>query len=246
MNPSDPGLARLALFSLILFGAAMAAGLLPLFQRRSRRFEAFTLSFGAGIMLGTCFLHILPEAAGLAGVGVGLAVLAGYLALLVFAKFMMVHPCEEMECRFHHLGWSAYLGIALHSLVDGLAVGASLSSLTLSTVVFLAILVHKVPESFSLGCLLRLGNRTRLRLVVMMAFFALATPLGAVVTHLVIKEMPPTALGAALGFSAGTFLFVSTGDLLPQLKLHDQKERMQLVYLLSGVGLALLGRFIEL
>ena len=241
----DPGLPRLALFCLILFAASAAAGLLPVFQRHSRRFEAFTLSFGAGIMLGTCFLHMIPESAALVGMGVGVAVLTGYLTMLVFAKFIMVHPCEEMDCHFHHLGFSAYVGIALHSLIDGLAVGASLSSLRLSTIVFLAILVHKVPESYSLGSLLRLGNRTRGRLAAMIALFAFMTPLGAVLTHFLIANMPDKALGAAIGFSAGTFLFVATSDLMPQLKLHDRKERMQLVYLLGGAGLAFLGRLFE-
>lgn len=241
----DAGLPRLALFSLVLFAAAASAGLLPVFQNHSKRFEAFTLSFGAGIMLGTCFLHMIPESAELVGMGVGLAVLAGYLTMLVFAKFIMVHPCEEMDCHFHHLGLSAYIGIALHSLVDGLAVGASLSSLRLSSIVFLAILVHKVPESYSLGCLLRLGTRTPGRLTAMILLFAFMTPLGAILTHLLIKDMPGPALGAAIGFSAGTFLFVATSDLMPQLKLHDRKERMQLVYLLGGAALAFLGRLIE-
>lgn len=236
---------RLLLFSLLLFGAAAAGGLLPLFQKSNRRFEAFTLSFGAGIMIGTGFLHLIPEAVGQVGVRAGLAILVGYLALLVFEKFVMIHPCEEMDCHFHHLGLSAYLGISLHSLVDGLAVGASLGSLALSSVVFLSILVHKVPYSYSLGSLLRLGNRSQRRLVMMIALFALMTPLGAFLTHVLIRELPESMLGYALGFSAGNFLFVATSDLLPQLKLHDRRERRQLLYLLAGAGLAGLGRLLE-
>lgn len=241
-HASDPG--RLLLFSLLLFGAAAAGGLMPLIQRPGRRFEAFTLSFGAGIMIGTGFVHLIPEAVELVGISAGLAVLTGYLTLLVFEKFVMIHPCEEMDCHFHHLGLSAYLGISLHSLVDGLAVGSSLGSLALSTVVFLSILVHKVPYSYALGSLLCLGNRSRTRLVTMILAFALMTPLGAILTHLLIHELPEGALGYAMAFSAGNFLFVATSDLLPQIRLHDRRERRQLVYLLAGAGLAVLGRFL--
>lgn len=237
----SPDTQRLLLFSLLLFGAAAVGGLMPLLQKPGRRFEAFTLSFGAGIMIGTGFLHLIPEAAELVGGRAGVAVLIGYLALLIFEKFVMIHPCEEMDCHFHHLGLSAYLGISLHSLVDGLAVGASLGSLALSTVVFLSILVHKVPYSYSLGSLLCLGNRSRPRLLTMILIFALMTPIGAILTHALIRDMPESTLGYAMGFSAGNFLFVATSDLLPQIKLHDRRERRQLVFLLAGVGVAWLG-----
>ena len=36
----------------------------------------------------------------------------------------MMHPCEEEGCSFHHMGMAAFFGITLHSLIDGLALGA--------------------------------------------------------------------------------------------------------------------------
>ncbi len=236
---------QLALFGGLIFATAAAGGLMPILRPETRRNDGFIFSFGSGILLGTAFLHMLPEAGELLGESIGFSVLAGFLMLLIVEKFVMVHPCEEMGCDFHHLGLSAYIGISLHSLVDGLALGASLSDARLSLVVFLAILVHKIPYAFSLGSLLSLGNHSRKRLVGMILCFALLTPLGAVFTFLASKGLPDTVLGAALGFSAGNFLFIATSDLLPQLKLHDRKARVQLVYLIGGLMLTWAGRILE-
>jgi len=236
---------QLALFAFLIFGTAAIGGLTPVLRPATRRSDGFIFSFGSGILLGTAFLHMMPEAATLLGEGAGLALLTGFLTVLIVEKFVMVHPCEEMGCHFHHLGISAYIGISLHSLVDGLALGASLTDPRLSLVVFTAIIIHKIPYAFSLGSLLCLGNHTKGRLVVMILAFSLLTPLGAVATYLLARGLPDAMLGAALGFSAGNFLFIATSDLLPQLKLHDRKARMQLVYLVGGLVLTWAGRLLE-
>jgi zinc and cadmium transporter len=236
---------QLLFFAILIFGASAAGGLMPVFHPEVRRSEGFIFSFGSGILLGTGFLHMMPEAGALLGPSLGIAVLCGFLMLLVIEKFVMVHPCEELACDFHHLGMSAYLGISLHSLVDGLALGASLSDFRLSVVVFLAILFHKIPYAFSLGSLLCLGDHSRKRITVLILAFAVLTPLGAVLTWLASRAFPAGMLGWALGFSAGNFLFIATSDLLPQLKLHDRKARIQLVYLLGGLAITGMGRLLE-
>ena len=238
-------LPQFALFVALIFGASAAGGLIPVFRPETRRSEGFVFSFGSGILLGTGFLHMMPEAAELLGASIGVAVLCGFLMLLIVEKFVMVHPCEEMGCNFHQLGMSAYLGISLHSLVDGLALGASLNDVRLSFVVFLAILFHKIPYAFSLGSLLCLGDHSRNRIVALILAFAVLTPLGAVLTWMAARTLPESMLGWALGFSAGNFLFIATSDLLPQLKLHDRRAKMQLVYLLGGLAVTWAGRLLE-
>jgi zinc and cadmium transporter len=236
---------QLAVFVVVLFAAAAAGGLTPVLNPGARRSEGFIFSFGSGILLGTGFLHMVPESARLLGPSIGMAVLAGFLTLLVVEKFMMIHPCEEMGCDFHQLGMSAYVGISLHSLVDGLALGASLGTLRLSIIVFVAILFHKVPYAYSLGSLLCMGRHARGRVVALVLAFAMMTPLGAILTYLVARGLPDTMLGWALGFSAGNFLFIATSDLLPQLKLHDRRARRQLLYLLGGLVITWAGRLLE-
>ena len=41
-------------------------------------------------------------------------------------RFVFIHACEEHECDIHQIGIPAFLGISLHSLLDGVALGAGL------------------------------------------------------------------------------------------------------------------------
>jgi len=52
-------------------------------------------------------------------------------------------------------------------------------------------------------------------------------------------------LGLALAFSAGVFLCISLGDLLPEVHFHQHDCLPLSVALLLGVGLAVLSGFLE-
>lgn len=237
--------AQVAACSVAIFAAAALGGLTPAFRPRSHRHDGFIFSFASGVLLGTAFLHMLPEAARTIGGSTGFAILGGFMLLLLVEKFVMVHPCEEMGCDFHHLGLTAYIGISLHSLIDGLALGAAFTDPRLSVIVFLAMVIHKLPCAFSLGSLLMMGHYSRTRIITLILIYAMMTPIGTVLTWALARNLPQSMVGWALGFSAGTFLFIATSDLLPQLKLHDKRAKVQLVYLLLGLALAGVGVLLE-
>ncbi|KAA6411742.1 MAG: hypothetical protein FRX48_05023 [Lasallia pustulata] len=78
---------------------------------------------------------------------------------------------------------STTLGLSIHALADGIALGASSTTpSSLSLLIFLAIMIHKAPAAFGLtSVLLRQGvgkRGARARLVL----FSLAAPVGAVGT----------------------------------------------------------------
>ena len=114
------------------------------------------------------------------------------------------------------------LGLVIHSLADGLALGASSGSSTggggirdnpLMLIVFFALLIHKAPTSLALSsALLPLLPRPRIRLHI--AVFAAATPIGALLAYLMLtlcsSQDGNKWGGIALAFSGGTFLYVAT------------------------------------
>jgi zinc transporter 9 len=118
------------------------------------------------------------------------------------------------------------LGLVIHSLADGLALGASSRSSArdggggggirdnpLLLIVFFALLIHKAPTALALAsALLPLLPRARIRLHI--AVFAAATPVGALLAHLLLGMFAPRDGGRwggiALAFSGGTFLYVAT------------------------------------
>lgn len=113
------------------------------------------------------------------------------------------------------------LGLVIHSLADGLALGASSGSSggggirdnPLLLIVFFALLIHKAPTSLALSsALLPLLPRPQIRLHI--AVFAAATPAGALLAYLLLKLFSSQDGdkwgGIALAFSGGTFLYVAT------------------------------------
>lgn len=125
------------------------------------------------------------------------------------------------------------IGLLVHSLADGIAVGATKSSSTTMTsldmIVFMAVMMHKLPAAFGLSIVLR-GNRTHSSAQIHKELFAFAisAPIGAIATFLVLHEGflgigSLSALGVAycLLFSGGTFLYVATVHAMGEFKSHD-------------------------
>ncbi len=141
-------------------------------------------------------------------------------------------------CDVHTLGLAAWLGLSAHTLVDGFALGAASATPELGALVFLAILAHKIPNSFSLSAILLSEGYSRGKAVAMNAAFALMVPVGAgiyVVLRETIQVQRFTAL--ALAASAGTFLHLSLSDILPDLHRRGTSKWRLSASLVAGVGL---------
>lgn len=200
------------------------------------------ISFCAGILLGTVFFHVLPEIAPELGDNVGYSIMVGFLLIFVMEKFIMVHPCEEGECNYHQIGVAAYVGIGVHSILDGVAIGAG-SLLNLSVVIIIAVTLHKFPAALALSSMLVKGGEfSKKKIIISMFIFALTTPLGAIFAVSILKNLDTHIVASALGVSAGTFLFISIGDLLPTVYEEHEKGYKYLVSLCLGILVMILSK----
>jgi zinc and cadmium transporter len=147
---------------------------------------------------------------------------------------------EGTGCDVHTIGLAAWIGMSVHTLVDGFALGAASIDPELGLLVFLAILAHKVPNSFSLSSILVSEGYSRARAIIMNAAFALMIPLG-VGLYVLLRELVQVErfTSLALAASAGTFLHLSLSDILPDLHRRGASK-----WRLSGAlvaGLAVMG-----
>jgi zinc and cadmium transporter len=184
--------------------------------------------------LGAVFFHVLPEISPVLGSQLGYSIMFGFLLIFVLEKFIMVHPCEEGECNYHKVGLSAYVGIGLHSILDGIAIGAG-TMMNLSVVIILAVTIHKFPAALALSSLLvKGGEYSKKKILWSMFIFSLATPVGALFAVFIFQGLDDYTVATALGISAGTFLFISIGDLLPTVYEEHEKGYKNLVSLCMG------------
>jgi zinc and cadmium transporter len=236
-------MASLALYLPTVIFVSLLGSFLPLLRELSQRALALLLSFSAGVLLGAVFFHMLPETQVLAD-NIGWPILAGFLLILVVERFVFVHACEERGCDIHQMGIPAFLGISLHSLLDGLALGAGLMLPQLGPVVLLAVIIHKMPDGISITSILLAAGWSRQRVATLSVLFSLTTPTGALLAYLFFRTLSPENVAVAIGISAGTFLAIATADILPQVHRIDERNPLTLLFLIGGLALSWLGRLL--
>jgi zinc and cadmium transporter len=223
---------------------SLIGSFLPLLRELSQRALALLLSFSAGVLLGAVFFHMLPETGRVLDEDLGWPILAGFLLIFVMERFVFVHACEERECDIHHMGIPAFLGISLHSLLDGLALGAGLMLPQLGPVVLLAVLIHKMPDSISISSILLSAGWDRSKVALLSLLFSLTTPIGALVAYLFFRTLSEENIAVAIGISAGTFLAIATADILPQVHRIEERNPLTLVFLALGLAVSWIGHLI--
>jgi zinc and cadmium transporter len=235
-------MASLGLYLPTVIFISLIGSFLPLVREISQRGLALLLSFSAGVLLGAVFFHMLPEIGSLLSESVGWPILSGFLLIFVLERFVFVHACEERGCDIHQMGIPAFLGISLHSLLDGLALGAGLMLPQLGPVVLLAVIIHKMPDGISITSILLAAGWNRKKVALLSVLFSLTTPAGALIAYLFLRALSPENVAVAIGISAGTFLAIATADILPQVHRIEERNPLTLLFLLLGLIVSWTGR----
>jgi zinc and cadmium transporter len=273
-----------AAYCVLIVLASWLGGWLPSWVQLTHTRMQLVMSVVGGLMLGVGMLHMLPHSVAQTDsfdTSVTWA-LAGLLTTFFLIRVFDFHhhgPPESDASKTHahdhthgqeHAGHAAHggygrarrgwigvaLGLALHSLIDGVALGAAVlaessqghGSFLYGSGVFLAVLLHKPLDALSVTSLMAasgwpVGTRNLVN-----AGFAMTCPVGAMLVVLgidLVEGDRAIVVGCALGFSAGVFLCIALGDLLPELQFHDHDRVKLSVALLVGVALAYLVGYFE-
>lgn len=145
------------------------------------------------------------------------------------------------------------IGLALHTLIDGMALGATVASeallheggdphfhlLGLGT--FLAVALHKPLDAMSITTVMHAGKWSDKTIGWINFAFSLMCPLGAALFYFGVDAMgsyQSLVIGTALAFSGGVFLCISLADILPEVSFHSHDRFALTSALLIGVLLA--------
>src|SRR5262245_56607472 len=237
-------MATLGLYLPTVMFISLLGGFLPLLRVLSQRALALLLSFSAGVLLGAVFFHMLPETSRVLNDGIGWPILAGFLLIFVMERFVFVHACEEFGCDIHQMGIPAFLGISLHSLLDGFPLCAGLILPQLGPVFLLAVIIHKMPDSMSISSILLSAGWHRRQVALLNVIYSTTTPIGAIIAYLFFRTLSPENVAVAFGISAGTFLAIATADILPQVHRIEQRNPMTLFFLAVGLAVSWMGSFL--
>ena len=183
--------------------------------RRGLRVIDACVAFGAGFMLAVTVLGVFPEIFKHSA-GAALYVLAGYFAVHLAQHVFTAHFHfgEETHRLSASAGHSALLGLTLHTFFDGVAIASGfLVSGRLGLLLFLAVLLHKLPEGVTIASVMVAGGQSRSRAVGSAVVLGGATVLGVLLT-----EQVAALASHGLAISAGVTLYVAASNLVPEVQ----------------------------
>jgi zinc transporter ZupT len=210
---TDAGLAA-SVTAIALISAAVGMRLTA-----SPRMGRVLVPFGAGLLMGMALFGIWPQLSETLGWAAGLGALSLGFALLWTVNRYVYPVCPSCSAAHDHGACAATLhGFALplvaaamlHSLMDGLAVGAAHDEGQgrLAWGIFLGIAIHKIPEGLAYGTILRAALRSRVSALGWCAVAQAPTIVGALIESLATYQFGVGWLIVLLGFAGGSFLFL--------------------------------------
>lgn len=117
-----------------------------------------------------------------------------------------------------------FFALCFHSLMEGLGMGSAQGGGLLLPVV-LAVLAHKGLAAFALGCSLSHSSLPGWKFWTFVSIFSSGTPLGCVIgmasTRVGSAATQGAVSGACIALASGTFLQVSSMELLPRVMAEE-------------------------
>lgn len=249
---------------------SLVGGLLPGWIKMTHTRTQMVMSLVSGLMLGVAFYHLLPHSIVLWADRGGVDHSVWWLMIGLITMFVLLrmfhfhqhdfssdevvhhdhdHPHQHATSA-HRLSWVGIaLGLGLHTLIDGVALGAVMlgegaDHAVLSMAgfgVFLAILLHKPLDAMSITTIMEAGGWDRGARTTANLVFALMCPLGALLFYFGVDLFAVSrdaVVAGALAFSAGAFICIALSDLLPEVHFHSHDRGKLTAAFLLGIVIA--------
>ena len=224
-------LGYILLFTLIGSIGALIGGLILLsYEKFVLKISHFLASFAAGILLGTAFFDLLPEAVGEGGekgIDVFPWVLFGIVLFFLVERFIhWFHHHEEFHKDEKESKSTLPLiifGDTMHNFIDGVVIAATfIASVPLGIATAISVFAHEVPQEIGdFGLMLHKGLKPKGIILVNFLSAAFAF-IGAVITYLLGNFLEPH-IPALLAVTAGFFIYIASSDLIPEI--HNEKRK---------------------
>jgi zinc and cadmium transporter len=191
------------------------------------------VAFAAGALLGSAFLHLLPEAIE-AGSMAFVWVLAGILTFFILERFLHWHHHHNKGC-VHPFTWLILIGDGIHNLIDGVIIAATwLANPLLGLTTTVAVIAHEIPQEIGDFAILLYGGFSKRKAL----FWNFASAITAIFGALLMWAFSfYTNISLFTPFTAGGFIYIATSDLIPEMhkEINIKRSVAELILFLIGI-----------
>jgi ZIP family zinc transporter len=152
------------------------------------------------------------------------------------------HP-RIVDQRLFNSGVLLALGITIHNIPEGIAVGAGyMHTPEFGIFIAMAILLHNIPEGIATALPLSQSGLGRWKAFKVALLSGLAEPIGALAAALFLNFFSFLIAGA-LAFAGGVMMFITLDELIPAAREHGHQHYTAVGIILGAVFVFLLSGF---
>lgn len=187
----------------------------------------------AGIMTAIVCLDMLPESFEISNMMytiVGVILGAGTVCLIEY----IIEKCHRKNYNnYSIMSLSIMFSMALHNIIEGLAVGTSMIySISLGTSVLISIFVHDIPEGMVVGVANKSVNMSFSKIIINSILVGMTVGIGALIGG-IIGGISNEFVSLSLSFAAGAMLYIVACDLIPSAKDMSKSKFSSISYILG-------------
>ncbi len=200
------------------------------------------IGFSAGALIGSAFLHILPECLeNNKSSTVFSCLILGIIIFFLMERYLHWRHChEEGSCKTHAFTYLNLVGDGFHNFIDGMVIAASfMVSLKLGLVTTLAIILHEIPQELGDFAVLIYGGFSKKKALLFNFASALMAMIGAVAGYF-ITDLTRNFSNFILPLTAGGFIYIAMSDLIPEVHRESNQKRATLAFIAFLLGIALM------
>ncbi len=203
------------------------------------------VSFSAGALMGGAFFHLLPESLQETDniLKIFLFVVLGFLLFFILENYIKWHHHHSLS----HPGIKPFsylilISDGIHNFIDGLIIAASfLTSFSTGIASSAAIAMHEIPQEIGDFSVLVYGGFKKKEALILNFLLAIPAIGGGLVGFFLHKLIGDNII-FLLALAAGSFIYISASDLIPEIRHNDQKKQPlgNIIFFLVGLGLMLM------
>lgn len=230
--------------------ATVLGGLITIIRRPGRRTIGLFGGFAGGVMITVAFMDLMKESietsnyfTAIIGFTIG-ALFMFLLDILLSHKHFEIREKGLINPTLVKTGILIAIGIALHNIPEGIAVGAGFAHLPqFGILLAIAIGLHNIPEGIATTMFIHSGGKCKGDCLRIAFLSGIVEPIGAVIAYLFLRQFT-SLIPVSLSFAGGVMVFITLDEVIPMAREHGRAHLTSIGIIVGIIFMFILNSFL--